>query len=246
MRTTGIESSNIALDTPDNTLEPSLGTRELPLGIVLRDLEAYQTLIHLVADESSVVETEFTYSAPLYKATDAIKEALKSGPGALEKFDIYFEHGILDEAVRVQLASAFRKRYLEQHPRSEGSDVFKASADVLQFRFGLNWPNDRDEAQGLLDKIVQHPHDSTLVAEVRKGAGVATEHLRGRFALYLDHVYNTRRRDEPAVAEVMFGSRRRNPVVIELFTNGAMPGYFLHVLEPLVDEVDGAIVWLPG
>lgn len=221
-------------------------TRELPLGIVLRDLEAYQQLVHLVTEDERVVETEFTYAAPLYKATREIKEALASGPTAIEKFDIYFEHGILDEKVRVQLAAAFRKRYLEKHPRSEGSDVYRASADVLQFKFGLSWPNDRDAAHEMLDIVEKHPHDSALVAAVRKGAGVASEHLRGRFALYLDHVYNTRRRDEPAVAEVMFGSRSRNPVVIEMYSDGAMPGYFLHVLEELVDEVDGAIVWLPG
>ena len=221
-------------------------TRELPLGIVLRDLEAYQQLVRLVTEDTRVVETEFTYSHPLFKATPEIVDGLKRNPTAIEKFDLYFEHGILNEEVRVDLAAQFRKRYLEKHPRSEGSDVYLASADVLQFRFGLSWPNDRDAADAILDEIEQHPHDSTVVSAVRKGAGVVPEHLRARFALFLDHVYNPRRREEQTVIDVMFGSRARNPVVVEMLCDGALPGYFVHVLEPLVDEVDGAIVWLPG
>lgn len=223
-----------------------MATGEVPIGIVLPDLPAYQRLVHAIAGASYVAETEFTYSAPLYKATPEITDALRDARTALEKFDIYFERGILDEEVRVKLAGAFRQRYLRAHPRSEGSDVFVASADVLQFKFELHQPATMEGGSEALWVTESLPHDRDVMECLKQGETVERAHLRANVKLFLDHVHNPRRRDVPEVQEVMTGPRERDPVVIELMTNGALPGLFGHLLVPLVHPLDGALVMLPG
>lgn len=221
-------------------------TSALPIGLVLPDLEAYRGLVRAIAEATFIAELEFTYGAPLFKGTPAIVEGLKQATSALEKFDVYFQHGILDEAARVKLAQGFRYRYLNRHPYSEGSDVFAASADVLQFRFRLMDPRQLDDGPRALAAARSEPHDTEVLNALEKDAPVDNAHLRGRIKLFLDHVYNPRRRKLPEVQEVLTGSRAADPVIVELETSGALPGMFAHLLSPLVDEVDGALVWLPG
>lgn len=223
-----------------------MATHRVPIGIVLPDLGAYQRLVHAIADAPCVAETEFTYSAPLYKATPEIADALKDARTALEKFDVYFERGILDEEVRVKLAAAFRQRYLRAHPRSEGSDVFLASGEVLQFRFELHQPATIDGGSEALWVTESLPHDRDVMDALKQGDTVDRNHLRGNVKIFLDHVHNRRRREVPEVQEVMTGPRARDPVIIELMTDGAVPGLFGHLLAPLVHPLDGALVMLPG
>lgn len=218
----------------------------IPIGIVLPDLVSYQRLVHAIAEAPSIAETELSYCAPLYKATPAITEALKGVRTALEKFDVYFEHGILDESTRVKLASAFRQRYLTAHPRSEGSDVFAASGEVLQFRFQLQQPARLEGAEEALQVTASLPHDREVLEAMAKGEPVDRRHLQGDMKLFLDHVYNPRRRELPEVREVMTGPRAKDPVIIELLTDGAVPGLFGHLLAPLVHPLEGALVMLPG
>jgi hypothetical protein len=71
-------------------------------------------------------------------------------------------------------------------------------------------------------------------------------HLRGDVKLFMDEVQNSRRRKLPAVQQVMTGSRKRDPVIVEVMVSAGLPGYFIWALAPCVDEVDGALVWLPG
>lgn len=223
-----------------------MAAHEVPIGIVLPDLATYQRLVHAIAEAPSVAEIELSYSAPLYKATPALTEALKGVRTALEKFDVYFEHGILDEETRVKLASAFRQRYLKAHPRSEGSDVFVASADVLQFRFELQQPATLEGSEEALWVAESLPHDREVLEAMKQGELVDRQHLRGKVKLFLDHVYNPRRRELPEVQEVMTGPRAKDPLVVELMTDGAVPGLFGHLLAPLVHPLDGALVMLPG
>lgn len=221
-------------------------TSALPIGLVLPDLEAYRDLVHAIATAAFVTEVEFTYGAPLFKGNDAIVEGLKGAVSALDKFDVYFRHGILDEAARVKLAQGFRLRYLNRHPYSEGSDVFAASADVLQFRFRLMDPRQLDDGPRALVTARQQPHDGDVLSALEKDAPIDNAHLKGRVKLFLDHVYNPRRRKLPEVQAVMTGRRAKDPVIVELETSGALPGLFAHLLEPLVKGAGGALVWLPG
>lgn len=230
----------------DGALEDRLASHQVPIGIVLPDLATYQRLVHAIAEAPSIDTIELSYSAPLYKATPAIVEALKDVRTALEKFDVYFEHGFLDEETRVKLASAFRQRYLKANPRSEGSDVFAASGDVLQFRFQLKQPATLEGFEDVLAVTASLPHDREVLEAMKQGELVDRRHLQGELKIFLDHVYNPRRRELPAVQEVMTGPRERDPVIAELMTDGALPGLFGHLLAPLVHPLDGALVILPG
>jgi hypothetical protein len=216
------------------------------MGIVLRDLEAYQKLIHILTEESTVASYEFTYRAPLYKFSREVTERLAEGLSSLEKFDLYYEKGILDEKARVQLAAKFRADYIRKHPASEASDVFFASGDVLSFRLLLRPPSDLVEVEAALAAIAAHPHDEAVLAALRARERIDESHFVAEVHMFLDHVYNPRRRDIPAVKQSMTGGRARDPVIVEMYTSGAIPGYFIHVLEPPIHDVDGALVMLPG
>lgn len=216
------------------------------LALVLPRLDAYAAFVHRIAACPAIAEVEFTYGAPLYKATPAIAAALPGARGALDKFDLYFSQGILEESLRVRLAAQFRRQYLTRHPGSEGSDVFAASADVLQFRFRLDDPRQLPEGRALLLRAAEHPHDARVLADWRRGRPIERPVLMARCKLFLDHVYNPRRRSCPEVQTVMTGSRTHDPVILELEVHGALPGLFWGVLEPHLDAVDGALAWLPG
>ncbi len=223
-----------------------MATHQIPIGIVLPGLASYQDLVHALAAAPFVTETEFTFGTPLYKATELICQKLLETKTALEKFDVYFEQGILVEEQRVLLAQAFRQRYLRAHPRSEGSDVFKASGEVLQFSFLLNQPTVLEGSAEAIAVAESLPHDRAVMESLKKGQGIGRDHLKGTLKLFLDHVYNPRRRDLPEVQEVMTGPRKYEPVVVELMTNGALPGLFGHLLAPLVHPLEGALGMLPG
>lgn len=223
-----------------------MATNEIPIGIVLPDLVGYQRLVHAIHEADFVAETEFSYGAPLFKATPDIEQRVRASVGALEKFDAYYELGVLDEEQRVKLAGAFRQRYLRANPRSEGSDVFLASGDVLQFAFELAQPNTLDDGGQALWVAQSLPHDKSVMDALSQGESIDRNHLRGRIKLFLDHVYNPRRRELPEVQEVMTGPREDNPVTVELMTNGALPGLFGHLLARVVHPLDGALVMLPG
>lgn len=221
-------------------------TKKLPMAIVLRDLVAYQKLVHILAGESTIASYEFTYRAPLYKFSREVSDRLAEGLSALEKFDLYYEKGILDEKARVQLASKFRADYIKRHPASEASDLYFASGDVLGFKFVLRPPSDLVETEPALAAIERAPHDDDVLRTLREGDRIHEQHVTAEVKMFLDHVYNPRRRDVPEVRREMTGARARDPVIVEMHTSGAIPGYFTHILEPPIHDVDGALVMLPG
>ncbi len=219
---------------------------QLALGLVLPLLTSYKRLVHHVAGCPQVAMTDFTYGAPLYKGNPKIVADLATAESALDKFDAYFDHGILDEEERVRLAHVFTKQYAKKHPASERQDLFIASGDVLKFMFEVKPPLTMPDSKSVLESIEKVPHDGKVLATIRAGQSVEREALRGTCKLYLDHVYNPRRYEDDEVKRVRKDVQAERPVVVELLTNGAIPGVFIHVLQPFVDEVGGKIVILPG
>ena len=81
----------------------------LALGLVLPLLSSYKRLVHAVSASPLVGMTDFAYGAPLYKGNPKIVADLATAESALDKFDAYFDHGVLDEEERVRLAHAFTR-----------------------------------------------------------------------------------------------------------------------------------------
>jgi hypothetical protein len=218
----------------------------LSLGLILPLLTSYKQLVHAASSSPLVATTEFTYGAPLYKGNAKIVADLATVEGALDKFDAYFDHGILDEEERVRFAHAFTKAYAKKHPASERNDLFIASADVLRFQIELKPPLATADPKSVLDAIEQLPHDGAVLSSIRSGQPVDRAHLRGDFKLFLDNIYNPRRYEDDVVKKARARVQSERPLVVELWTNGAIPGVFVHALQPHLDAVGGAIVLLPG
>ena len=203
-------------------------------------------MVHACAGSPEVVVTDFSYGAPLYKGNERIVEGLQRAETALERFDVYFYHGFLDETERVRLATRFRTDYLRKHPRSERSDVFAASSDVLAFSFELGRPMPGKIDDDQLRAILSCPHDPAVLRAWRTGERVDPTDVRGRFRLYLDHVLNPRRHVLPDVKRAAAEISVERPVIIELETTGALPGLFVKLLGPCLHEVGGRLVLLPA
>lgn len=215
-------------------------------GVVLRDLEQYRALVHRIAASSAVAMTDFTFSGPVYKGNAAIKEGLQTASSAIEKFDVYATHALLDEMERVRFGRLFATQYLRRFPSSERSDVFLASGDLLVFSFELVPPSalsDGDEARA---HVATTPHDAEVFEALCQGRSVESAHLRGTLKVFFDHVFNPRRHDLAVVKEARAQLGVDRPVVLELFTTGAVPFYLSWALQPLVEEVGGRLVLLPG
>ena len=220
------------------------GLQLVPLGVVLPDLNAYRKLVHHIAHDDVSQTLEFTYRYPLYKGNEHIKAELRPGISALKKFDIYFQHGIADERARVDFAQKFRARYLRQYPSSEGQDVLRASAEVLQLSFVLKDPAESEDPRRIARALRQHPHDRDAIERLERTGLVDKENRTGNLLLFLDHVYNPFRYKDPRVREVRYGPREKDPVVVELHVTGAMPGLFMHLVGNLAHRVQGRVTWL--
>ncbi|MFH1812528.1 MAG: hypothetical protein ABIJ09_27595, partial [Pseudomonadota bacterium] len=72
---------------------------ELAVGLVLPDLESYRLLVHELYKQPWNAQMEFTYCPPLLRGTKEISRALRMAGGALDKFDVYLEHGIKNRDV---------------------------------------------------------------------------------------------------------------------------------------------------
>ncbi|MFH1810455.1 MAG: hypothetical protein ABIJ09_17070, partial [Pseudomonadota bacterium] len=188
-------------------------------------------------------QMEFTYCPPLLRGTKEISRALRMAGGALDKFDVYLEHGIKNRDVRVQLAQTFQHSYLARHPRSDGRDVFFASGKVLQVRFALAQPCAHPYIDDLLFAIREVPHNASVVATCAEGRGIDVQHLTAELRLFLLNVSNPRHRKRQAVADLLRGPLS-DPIIVELVCSGAIPGYFTHHLGPLVEAQHGRVVWL--
>jgi hypothetical protein len=188
--------------------------------------------------------TELSYSAPIYKGSDAIKEGLAAARTALEKFDVYFDHALLDEEERVRFARLFAQQYVRKHPASERSDLFLASADVLKVAVELVPPLALPKPIAALDAIAAAPHDLSILGRLRGGDAIDRAHLCFQVRVFLDHVMNPRRREQAAVRGVMKELGIELPYILEAVTDGAIPGYVRWALHPLVREIGGGLVLL--
>lgn len=215
-------------------------------GAVFGNIADFAGLVHRLCESPDVAATEFSFQAPIYKAAPAIVAGLKEAKSALDKFDVYFRHTVLDEDKRVAYREKFASDYIRRVPGTERQDLFAASADILQFSFELVPPTSHPFAESALYAIQSTPHDPTVLAALRAGQGCAREHLRGDWKLFFDHMQNPRRHDLPQVKEVVMELGFVEPYVVELITDGAVPGYFWGVMSHHVAAASGRFVHLPG
>ena len=215
-------------------------------GVVLRNLESYRQLVRTLATSSLVASTDFAYSAPIYKGNDKIVAGPANANGSLDKFDVYYEHALVDSGERVRFGKLFAAQYLRRFPASERQDLFLASGDVLKFIFELVTPLALADPMGVLTAIERTPHDQAVLDALRGGGAVDRAHLRGDLKIFLDHILNPRRRELPQVQAAMMELETDAPVIVELLTTGGMPGYIYYVVHPLVQSLDGRLVLLPG
>ena len=215
-------------------------------GVVLYSLEQYRNLVHQIAQSPLCASADFSYSAPIYKGSDAIKQALTKAESALEKFDVYFENALLDEVERVRFARAFHQQYLRKYPASERTDLFLASGDVLRFSVELVPPSALENPDGALKAVQQTPHDTAVLAKLLANEPIDRAHLRAELKVFFDHVMNPRRRELDVIQKAMEELGTEEPYVLELVTDGAMPGYIFYTLHPVVHLVGGRLVLFPG
>jgi hypothetical protein len=214
------------------------------LAVVLPGLSAYRRLLHALGDSPLVASTEFSVQAPLFKGSDAIKAALARAQTVWDKLDVYFDHAILNEEERVRFAGLFARDYARKHPRFERSDLFVASGDVFGFSFELRPPLQAPVPRVYFDAIAAGPHDAALLARLRGGEPVDRALLKASLHLFLDHVHNPRRLQDAAVRRAAAAIGAVEPVVAEVRVAAGVPGYMKAVLEPLTDDVGGAVCWL--
>jgi hypothetical protein len=215
-------------------------------GLVLRGLEQYRDLVHLLASSPLVATSDFSYSAPIYKGSDNIKAGLAAASTALEKFDVYFSNALLDETERVRFARLFAQAYLRKFPASERSDLFLASAEVLKIAFELVPPIALQDPAAAVAAAAAAPHDISVVDKLRIGESIDRAHLKFEVRVFLDHVMNPRRREHAEVQAAMRELKTDLPYVLEVVTNGAIPGYVFYAVHPFVSQVGGRLVLLPG
>ena len=221
-------------------------TPTVNFGLVLHRLEQYRDLVHALAESPIVVTTDCTYAAPIYKGSERIKLGLAKANGALDKFDVYFESALLDEVERVRFSRAFHQGYLKRYPASERQDLFLASGDVLKFAFELVPPSGLAEPGAALDAVARTPHDPAVLAKLQDGAPIDRAHLRADVKIFFDHVMNPRRREHPDIERAMDELGAEEPYILELVTDGALPGYIYYAVHPFVAQVGGRLVLLPG
>jgi hypothetical protein len=221
----------------------SSSARRALVGLVLPGLDAYRQLLHRVRDDAAVDEVELSVGAPLWKGNAAIKAALAAGGGLADKIDAYVEHGLMDDAARVDFARRFQMAYLSRHPRSERQDVFAASGEVFVFAFDLRQPMQLALPREAFDAVAAGPHDAAVLARHRAGEPLPKEALRVVLRLFLDFAPNPRRHDEPAVRAVV-DALGLSPWVIEAEVSPDVAGHAFAVLDRVARPVGGRAVWL--
>ena len=229
-------------------LGSSEGALAATLALVYADLDQHRQVVKALASSSSsssVATVEFSVQAPLYKGSTRIVDALKAAESLADKIDIYFTHGICNEAERVRYAGLFQQSYAKKHPRAERHDLFEASGDILAFHFHLLPPMQLEVPRAAFDAIADGPHDVALLAKLRGGAAPESWHLKVQVRLFIDFALNPRRHSLPAVIAAATEIGEPNPYVVEVSASPSIPGYAQWVLDPLVRRAGGRVVWLP-
>lgn len=215
-------------------------------GAVLPAIQDYRRLVRGIVSSPLIAATEFSYTAPIYKGSEPIKQGLERANSAIEKFDVYFYHALLNPKERLRFRELFAAGYLKRFPASERQDLFVASGDVLKLSFELVAPRALEDPTHVVELLAQTPHDPHIIEQLRAKRPVDHAALRVELKIFLDDVHNPRRRDVETVRRAMAELDAPEPVVVEIFSNGALPGYVHFVMTPLVRAVGGAFVLLPG
>ena len=212
--------------------------------VVVPNLRSYQQLVHAMCAHEHLDWSEFTFNTPLYKATPALSAALNLGMTGIEKFDLYFEHAVLDEEVRVDVAQKFRKHYVKRFPGSERSDLFLASGELLDFRCRFKAPTIMQDNAEACSRIQRFPYDQHVFEAFRENNSSAFPHSECQLKLFFDHIYNPRHLKRPEVQMAMQDIGVQEPILLELASSGAIPGYFYYLLEALIGRLSGRLVWM--
>lgn len=212
--------------------------------VVLPNLDSYRQLVHLMCAHPQLDRCEFTFNTPLYKATPALASALQLGMAGIDKFDLYLEHAVLNEDVRISVAQKFRQQYAKRFPGSERSDLFLASGELLDFRCRFQIPSMIAEKTEACSRIQRFPHDPQILEAFKDGNSSAFPHTECQLKLFFDHIYNPRHQKRPEVQMAMQDLAVEEPIILELASSGALPGYFFYLLELSVGHLPGRLVWL--
>ena len=210
---------------------------------MLPGLDAYRRLLHGVRADAAVDAVELSVGAPLYKGNAAITAALAAANGLADKIDAYCQHGLIDDAARVDFARRFQVAHLSRHPHAKRQDVFAASGDVFVFAFDLRQPIHLPLPREAVDAIAAGPHHAHALARSRAGDVEPETALRVVLRLFLDFATNPRRHDDPAVRAVA-EELGLPPWVVEAEVAPDVAGQALAVLDRVARSVGGRAVWL--
>jgi len=231
--------------------------RFLPLGIVIDGLEPLPRIVDGLFDHPYVETSDTSITAPLYKATPAIAEKHKATRSARDRLQVYLRMGVLDDAVREQVARVFAADFTGRFGRGERRDLFLASANILQISVSLKSLRQLDPKirEAVAQIIWNEPHDAVALARELDTAGnlMPADAIPARpdpntytleLKIFFDNIHNPYRLKDPHVLEVVQGSGFKDPVVLEFWTSPAIPGYAWAVVGELAERVGGHPVWM--
>jgi len=197
-----------------------------------------------LASAPAVAGVEFSVQAPLYKGSPQIIHALQSVESLADKIDLYHRLALNDEAERVRFARLFAQQFQRKNPRAERQEQFKKSGDVFGFSFDLVPPMHLEVPREAFDAIAAGPHEVAVLSRLRGGESPERWHLKVQIRVFLDHILNPRRHEEPQVKAGAAQLDVALPCVLEVSASPSIPGYARYVLEPLVTAAGGVVVWL--
>jgi len=230
---------------------------KLPLGIIIDGLEPIPRVVDALLDHPYVATSDTAVTAPLYKFNEAIANAHRSTRSARDRLHVYLQMGVLDEAVRVQVAERFVAQYRQRFGRVERRDIFLASADIFRIWVTLKSLRQLDSmiCSAVASVIRSEPHDAGELERELAAAGEALpqgaeipqsnpESYLLELKLFLDNIHNPRRHKDPQVLAAIEASGFKDPAVLEFWMSPALPGYHWAVVGELAGLVGGIPVWM--
>lgn len=233
--------------------------RVISLGVLCDGIEVLPQLVEALLDHPCVATSDLGVMAPFYQGTPTLVEVHRATRPGRARLLAYLRHGVLDESTRCVIAGRFAADFRRRYGRAERRDLLVASADMLRVEVALKALAALDPAQRdrVLRSIAARPHDVDTFAREQEpiaprddGDGTGSELAAGGGEIYLlamkifiDHVYNPRRQQHPAVQEALAAHPMQRPAIIELWAPPAIPGYADLVVKDIAPAVDGVALW---